>query len=85
MAKKEEKELKNKTKKTVAKKEIKKTNKVAKKSYGEEVKAELKKVKWPSKKEMVKYTITTVCFVVLFALFFFGIESLFAFIKGLIG
>ena len=47
--------------------------------------SELKKVKWPSKKEMVKYTITTVCFVVLFALFFFGIESLFAFVKGLIG
>ena len=58
---------------------------VKKDSYVSEVKAELKKVKWPSKKEMVKYTITTVCFVVLFALFFFGIESLFAFIKGLIG
>ena len=58
---------------------------VKKDSYVSEVKAELKKVKWPSKKEMVKYTITTVCFVVLFALFFFVIESLFAFIKGLIG
>lgn len=58
---------------------------VKKDSYVSEVKTELKKVKWPSKKEMVKYTITTVCFVVLFALFFFGIESLFAFIKGLIG
>ena len=46
---------------------------------------EMKRITWPSKKEMVKYTITTVCFVVLFALFFFGIESLFAFIKGLIG
>ena len=57
---------------------------VKKDSYVSEVKAELKKVKWPSKKEMVKYTITTVCFVVLFALFFFGIESLFAFINKLI-
>ena len=65
---------------------VKKNEKEVKKdSYVSEVKAELKKVKWPSKKEMVKYTITTVCFVVLFALFFFGIESLFAFIKGLIG
>ena len=56
-----------------------------KNSYLNEVKSEMKKVKWPSKKEMIKYTISTLCFVVLFALYFFGIESLFAFIKGLIG
>ena len=45
----------------------------------------MKKVKRPTKKEMVKYTISTLAFVILFALFFFGIESLFAFVKGLIG
>ncbi len=56
-----------------------------KKGYVEEVKDEMKKVKWPTKKEMVKYTISTLAFVILFALFFFGIESLFAFVKGLIG
>ena len=56
-----------------------------KKSFYNEVKSELKKVKWPSKKEMIKYSISTLCFVILFALFFFGIESLFAFVKGLIG
>ncbi len=56
-----------------------------KKGYIEEVKDEMKKVKWPTKKEMVKYTISTLAFVVLFALFFFAIESLFAFVKGLIG
>ncbi len=56
-----------------------------KKSYIEEVKGEMKKVKWPTKKEMIKYTISTLSFVILFALFFFGIESLFAFVKGLIG
>ena len=56
-----------------------------KKSYLKEVKSEMKKVKWPTKKEMMKYTISTLSFIVLFALFFFGIESLFAFIKGLIG
>ena len=56
-----------------------------KKGYIEEVKDEMKKVKWPTKKEMVKYTISTLAFVILFALFFFGIESLFAFVKGLIG
>ena len=55
------------------------------KSYLKEVKRETKKVKWPTKKEMMKYTISTLSFIVLFALFFFGIESLFAFVKGLIG
>ena len=57
----------------------------AKKTYIEEIKGEMKKVKWPTKKEMIKYTISTLCFVVLFALYFFGIESLFAFIKELVG
>ena len=44
-----------------------------KKSYIEEVKGEMKKVKWPSKKEMGKYTISTLIFIVAFALYFFGI------------
>ena len=55
------------------------------KTYFQEIKEEMKKVKWPTKKEMVKYSVSTLCFVVLFALYFFGIESLFAFIKGLVG
>ena len=62
-----------------------KKKQTVKKGYISEVKSELKKVKWPSKKEMTKYTISTLSFIILFALFFFGIESLFAFIKGLIG
>ena len=62
-----------------------KTNKDTKKSYIEEVKDEIKKVKWPTKKEMVKYTISTLAFIILFALFFLAIASLFAFVKGLIG
>ena len=62
-----------------------KKTKTTKKSYIESVKNELKKVKWPDKKHMIKYTISTLCFIILFALFFFGIESIFAFIKGLIG
>ena len=62
-----------------------KTEKNTKKSYIEEVKDEMKKVKWPTKKEMVKYTISTLSFIILFALFFLAIASLFAFLKGLIG
>ena len=60
-------------------------NKEEKKGYIKEVKSEMKKIKWPTKKEMIKYTISTLVFVVAFALYFFGIESLFAFVKGLIG
>ena len=80
MEKKEEKELKNKTKKTVAKKETKKTNKV----YGEEVKAELKKVKWPSKEEMVKYSIAVIAFIIIFGLYFYGLDALFAWLSSLV-
>lgn len=80
MAKKEEKELKNKTKKTVAKKETKKINK----SYGEEVKAELKKVKWPSKEEMVKYSIAVIAFIIIFGLYFYGLDALFAWLSSLV-
>jgi len=62
-----------------------KKSETAKKGFFESIKSELKKVKWPSKKNMVKYTISTLCFILLFALYFFGIESIFAFFKGLIG
>lgn len=43
---------------------------------------ELKLVRWPSKKEVVKYTIATIVFVVFFALFFTVIDVAFAAIKG---
>ena len=57
----------------------------AKKSFWSEVKAEMKKVKWPTKKEMVKYSITTLIFILLFAGFFYLIDVLFALLKGWIG
>ena len=41
-----------------------------KKFFGE-VRKELSKVKWPSKKDMVKYSIATIVFVIFFAAFFF--------------
>lgn len=43
---------------------------------------ELKLVRWPSKKEVVKYTISTIVFVAFFALFFTLIDVAFAAIKG---
>lgn len=50
------------------------------KSVGKEV----SKVKWPSKKEMIKYSVATIVFVVFFALFFYVIELLMAFLKSLV-
>ena len=62
-----------------------KRKKTSKKSFLKEVKAEMKKVKWPTKKEMVKYSITTLLFILLFAGFFYLIDVLFALLKGWIG
>lgn len=50
-----------------------------------EVKKELSKVKWPSRKDMVKYSISTICFVIFFAAFFFGISTAVAALSKLLG
>ena len=34
------------------------------KKFFSEVRKELKKVKWPTKKDLVKYSIATICFVI---------------------
>lgn len=47
------------------------------------VKSEFKKVHWPSKKDMVKYSIATIFFIIFCALFFYLIEVIFAFIQSL--
>lgn len=49
-----------------------------------EVKKELSKVKWPTKKDMVKYSIATIVFVIFFAAFFYGVSLLFALVKTLV-
>ena len=48
-----------------------------------EVKKELSKVKWPSKNDMVKYSIATIVFVIFFAGFFSLISVLVAVITNL--
>lgn len=74
------KETKEETKKE-SKKEVKKDNKkkekkteVKKESFWYGVKSEFKKVRWPSRKEMIKYSVATISFVIFFALFFYIIE-----------
>ena len=51
--------------------------------FMKDVRKEMKKVHWPSKKEMVKYSIATLVFVIFFSLFFYIIDIIFAFVKSL--
>ena len=55
-----------------------------KKFFGE-VRKELSKVKWPSKKDMVKYSIATIVFVIFFAAFFYLIGVVVGIITKLVG
>jgi len=53
------------------------------KGFLKDVKKELTKVKFPSKKDMFKYSVTTVLFIVFFALIFFGLDITNAYIRTL--
>jgi len=82
------------TKKTAKKEDEKKkttksskTNKKTKKGLGivtffKEVKNEVSKVKWPTKKDMFKYSLATIIFVIFFALFFYLIDLIIALLKA---
>ena len=68
--------IKNENKKRKQTKEVKKDTKnkkekkvKTKKKLFSGVRSEMAKVKWPSKKDMVKYSIATISFIVFFALF----------------
>ena len=39
------------------------------------VKKEISRVRWPNKKEMIKYSIATLVFILFFALFFYGFDA----------
>jgi len=75
-----EKKDKKKDKKDNKKKEDKKPE-VKKESWWHGVKSEFKKVRWPSKKEMIKYSIATIAFIIFFAVFFWIIEFIAYLIK----
>ena len=86
-------------KKTKSKKENKKSEvKVVKKEKKEEEKkslwtkfrifchgvaTEFKKVHWPTKANMIKYSIATIVFIIFFGLFFYAIDVIFALIQSL--
>ena len=46
--------------------------------------SEFKKVNWPSKNDMIKYSIATIVFVVFLAIFFYIIDILFALVQTFI-
>ena len=49
------------------------------------VKKELKKVRWPNKKEMIKYSLATISIIIVFGIFYTAIDLVSAAIKMLIG
>lgn len=63
----------------------KKKNKKQKESFMVGLNRELKQVKWPSFKEIVKYTIATIIFCVILILFFELLTFVVASIKELVG
>ena len=79
-----EKDAKNMTKKN--KKVIKKdkTKKEKKESFITGVKKEMKKVRWPLKKEMIKCSIATLSFILFFAIFFTLADLIIAGVKVLV-
>ena len=57
--------------KKIEKKDKKKKEKKSKnESFFKSVRNEMDKVRWPLKKEMIKYSIATLSFIIFFALFF---------------
>ena len=90
-----EKEVKKSTKKKETKKETKTSTakkETTKKStwtrfmiFCHGVKSEFNKVFWPTKDNMIKYSITTILFVIFLAVFFYLIDVIFALIQTLIG
>lgn len=80
MSKKEEKvSKKNVEKKT---KKVKK-EKIKKQSFLSQVKAEIKKVSWPSGKDVLKYSIATLVFCLIVCGFFQLLNLALSFIKGM--
>ncbi len=76
------KDTKKATKKPLKKDSKKEIKKAPKSNFFKEVKAEFSKIKWPTKKDMLKYSIATIVFVVFFALFFYLIDLVMALLKA---
>ena len=80
---KEEKTVKKEKKGQAKKKETKKSLWVRFRIFCHGVKSETKKVHWPTKKDMIKYSVATIVFIIFCSLFFFAIDVIFEFLKSL--
>lgn len=76
------KEAKEKTKNVEKKGKVTK-KKVQKEGFFKGIKKELKLVKWPSIKEIFKYTLATIIFCVILVAFFEVLNIIMAYVKGL--
>ena len=54
------------------------------KSFFKVVDKERKMVRWPSSKDMVKYSVMVLTLMVFFGLYFYLLDVLFTFLKGLV-
>lgn len=52
-----------------------------KETWFQSVKQEFKKVRWPNKKDMIKYSTATISFIIFFGIFFYIIELIMYLIK----
>ena len=80
------KKVSKKPKKEVKKEEVKETKKglfVRFRIFCSGVKSEFKKVHWPTKENMVKYSVATILFILFCSGFFYLIDVIFAFVKSL--
>lgn len=53
------------------------------KSFFKGIKKEAKIVRWPDAKSLLKYSVITIVLLIFFGLFFYGLDALFAFFRGL--
>lgn len=77
-------EVKDKSKKEKKKSNTKKVKVEKKDKFTTGLKAEIKKVVWPSKKEVLKYTVATLVFCIILMVFFQLLDLGLSVIKGAI-
>ncbi len=53
------------------------------KKFLHDVKREMKKVRWPNRKELITYSVSTIVFITFFGVFFSVTDLVLAFIKSL--
>ena len=51
--------------------------------YFKGVKKEISRIRWTNKKDMVKYSIATVTFILFFGIFFYGVDMIISLLRSL--